>query len=77
MGCRVWGGTESDTTEATQQQQHLLLLRIMFWRFVCVDARSCLIEFSCLTVPHPFIVHFNVNGHLDCFQSSVLMNNAL
>ena len=21
MGCRLWGGTESDTTEATQQQQ--------------------------------------------------------
>ena len=81
MGCRVWGRTESDTTEETQQQQqqqqYLLLLRIMFLRFVCVDARSCLIEFSCLTVPHPFIVHFNVNGHLDCFQSSVLMNNAL
>ena len=23
MGCRLWGCTESDTTEATQQQQHL------------------------------------------------------
>ena len=56
---------------------YLLLLRIMFLRFVCVDAHSCFIEFSYLTVPHPFIVHFNVNGHLDCFQSSVLMNNAL
>ena len=22
MGCRLWGRTESDTTEATQQQQH-------------------------------------------------------
>ena len=22
MGCRLWGRTESDTAEATQQQQH-------------------------------------------------------
>ena len=22
MGCRLWGHTESDTTEATEQQQH-------------------------------------------------------
>ena len=22
MGCRLWGRTESDTTEVTQQQQH-------------------------------------------------------
>ena len=49
----------------------------LFLRFVCVDACSCLIESSCLTVPHLFRVRFNVNGHLDCFQSSVLMNNVL
>ena len=24
MGCRLWGRTESDTTEATQQKQQLL-----------------------------------------------------
>ena len=24
MGCRLWGRTESDTTEATQQQQQRL-----------------------------------------------------
>ena len=24
MGCRLWGRTESDTTEATWQQQHVL-----------------------------------------------------
>ena len=23
VGCRLWGRTESDTTEATQQQQHV------------------------------------------------------
>ena len=27
MGCRLWGRTESDTTEATQQQQRLQLPR--------------------------------------------------
>ena len=26
MGCRLWGRTESDTTDATQQQQHGLSL---------------------------------------------------
>ena len=25
VGCRLWGRTESDTTEATQQQQHIFL----------------------------------------------------
>ena len=25
VGCRLWGRTELDTTEATQQQQHLLM----------------------------------------------------
>ena len=25
MGCRLWGCAESDTTEATQQQQQLLI----------------------------------------------------
>ena len=25
MGCRLWGRTESDTTEATQQQQYIKL----------------------------------------------------
>ena len=24
MGCRLWGRAESDMTEATQQQQHIL-----------------------------------------------------
>ena len=27
VGCRLWGRTESDMTEVTQQQQQLLLLR--------------------------------------------------
>ena len=26
MGCRLWGRTESDTTDATQQQQQPLFL---------------------------------------------------
>ena len=26
MGCRLWGHTESDTTEATQQQQQEFLM---------------------------------------------------
>ena len=56
---------------------YLLLFSIMFLRFIHVNAHSCLAEFSCLKFPHPFIVHFNVDGHLDCFQSSVLMNNVL
>ena len=27
VGCRLWGRTESDTTEATQQQQQKALLK--------------------------------------------------
>ena len=28
VGCRLWGHTESDTTEVTQQQQQQLLLKL-------------------------------------------------
>ena len=36
VGCHLWGRTESDTTEATQQQQqHTMLLKILasIWNF--------------------------------------------
>ena len=29
VGCRLWGRTESDTTEATQQQQHREVSRVV------------------------------------------------
>ena len=28
VGCRLWGCTESDTTEATQQQQHMCITQL-------------------------------------------------
>ena len=28
VGCHLWGHTESDTTEATQQQQHIVLITV-------------------------------------------------
>ena len=45
MGCRLWGRTESDTTEATQQQQHWL-----FWVFITVHA--LLIAVASLVAEH-------------------------
>ena len=32
VGCRLWGRTESDTTEATQQQQQPLWHNEITWR---------------------------------------------
>ena len=29
VGCRLWGHTESDKTEATQQQQHIIILSLL------------------------------------------------
>ena len=40
VGCRLWGRTKSDTTEATQQQQQLCFY---FWILCSV----CLILYSC------------------------------
>ena len=34
VGCHLWGRTELDTTEAMQQQQHLILLKA----FSCTKA---------------------------------------
>ena len=43
VGCRLWGRTELDTTEATQQQQQqycdLLLLKIHYKNFL--DSYTC------------------------------------
>ena len=34
VGCRLWGCTESDTTEETQQQQHIVDAQEMFQGWV-------------------------------------------
>ena len=39
VGCRLWGRTESDTTEATQQQQHIYILRGFL--VLCLTKREC------------------------------------
>ena len=40
VGCRLWGHTESDTTEVTQQQQQGTLKDIKMILFVCVCSPS-------------------------------------
>ena len=45
VGCHLWGHTESDTTEATQQQQQycdLLLLKIHYKNFL--DSYTCSVD---------------------------------
>ena len=39
VGCRLWGRTESDTTEVTQQQQ---LLSVRHYGCCCLVAEQCL-----------------------------------
>ena len=52
MGCRLWGRTESNTTEVTQQQQQTLL--VVTARGGCATGRCCLsVAKSCLTLSDP------------------------
>ena len=52
VGCSLWGRTESDTTEATlqQQQQHTLSQHMLLYKFnaICVSAKHhalwCLLQ---------------------------------
>ena len=39
VGCRLWGPTESDTTEATQQQQQLANYPTKGWGVCGISAR--------------------------------------
>ena len=55
MGCRLWGRTESDTTEATQQQQHWL-----FWVFITVHA--LLIAVASLVAEHRLLALWHVES---------------
>ena len=41
VGCRLWGRTKSDTTEASQQQQHISYIYI----YVCISP-----AFQCLSI---------------------------
>ena len=42
LGCRLWGRTESDTTEATQQQPQWLSIAFMIKHFILIIAlRPC------------------------------------
>ena len=37
MGCRLWGRTESDTTEVTQQQQQSCIYNSRYGRILILD----------------------------------------
>ena len=49
VGCRLWGRTESDTTEATSQQQQQLCLHLSLASYVQRE-RQMYILLSCQTV---------------------------
>ena len=64
VGCRLWGRTESDTTEATQQQQQPTVAIFCFFGFfiivaTLVDIKWCfivvLIFFSLMREPNTFL----------------------
>ena len=48
VGCRLWGRTESDTTEATQQQQQQCVAQYKLVGYFVPNSLS-------LLVPYPFI----------------------
>ena len=49
VGCRLWGRTESDTTEATQQQQQQHVLSLLVTAFQ-MTVSSCVLEDSIFNI---------------------------
>ena len=62
VGCHLWGRTESDTTEATSQQQQHIYPNIC--GFVC-----CMCTYMCLfTNQYCVKLSYHVNGNLPVFN---------
>ena len=53
MGCRLWGRTESDTTEATQQQQQQTIFHNGFTNLHAAAATAAKLLQSCPTLCDP------------------------
>ena len=49
VGCRLWGCTESDTTEATQQQKGQMLL-VLFLAYQMCDLEKSILSSLCLSL---------------------------
>ena len=50
VGCRLWGRTESDTTEATQQQQHHHQNKALCWALGTQRRKKCVLALKELAV---------------------------
>ena len=50
MGCRLWGCTESDTTEATQQQQQQHRTKVARGQASVSHMRSVISDLSCCII---------------------------
>ena len=82
MGCRLWGLTEWDTTEATSQQQpgwsegsnalkaHFTLAQMARFHF-----SKCLNHHP-IIYSKPFFIDLSINGHFGCFCDLTVVNNA-
>ena len=80
VGCRLWGRTELDTTEATEQQQQVvsmswLLLIVLQWIFRCRHLYKIVILFPLGKYPEvglldPMVVLFLIFEELPCCFSS-------
>ena len=72
VGCPLWGRTESDTTEVTQQQygQRSTILQHVS-KF---PPRQNNVS-SCVYVFHILFIHSCISGHLTCFCFRAIVNN--
>ena len=62
VGCRLWGRTESDTTEATQQQQLALMV-------IITEIHQAHVVWQAVSSTH--LTHFHSLLHLTTSQASV------
>jgi len=68
VGCHLWGRTESDTTEATQQQQQYLIVLIyssqmtydVEYLFICLVATWCDFNDQFFQIFAHFLIEFLV-----------------
>ena len=77
VGCHLWGCTESDTTEVTQQSLCIIGSRLI--HLIRTDSNVFLFiveQYSILYMYHNLLTHSSVNEYLGCFHVLAIVKSA-